>query len=47
MQNKGGGIFKKNVKNSFQEFFKYSCDMLMLLNVKVMHAILCLFKILL
>lgn len=41
------GGFLKNVKNSFQEFFKYSCDMLMLLNVKVMHAILCLFEILL
>lgn len=43
----GWGDFLKNVKNSFQEFFKYSCDMLMLLNVKVMHAILCLFEILL
>lgn len=41
------GGFLKNVKNSFQEFFKYSCDMLMLLNVKVMHAILCHFEILL
>lgn len=41
------GGFLKNVKNSFQEFFKYSCDMLMLLNVKVMHAILCPFEILL
>lgn len=38
MQNKGGGIFLKMFKNSFQEFFKCSCDMLMLLKVKVIHV---------
>lgn len=34
----GWGDFFKNVKNSFQEFFKCSCDMLMLLKVKVIHV---------